>query len=141
MGCFVWPRGSACWWRSQWGLAGPPLLRLIFGGDVILSSGDCILIAIASAVALANLVATVMLLAQERTLVLTVVWAIALIPGVLIYVSRSGSGSDPLTSVCWAFLVVETAAMLGLQWAEWRGVLLRRRAADPGDWSKEVPAT
>lgn len=112
------------WW------VGPPLLRLVFGADVRLDSGDCTLIAVGSALALVNLVATVMLLAQGRTPVLVVTWLAALLPGVATFVLRGGE--DPLTTVCVAFLVVEAAATVGLLWEEWRGVRrLRGRVEQP----------
>lgn len=115
------------WW------AGPPLLRLIFGADVLLGGFDSTVIALGSAIALANLVATVILLAQDRPLVLLAIWSLALIPGVATFILRSGS--DPLTTTCLAFLFVEASALAGLMWDEWRGAAQLRREADPGDWA------
>ncbi len=99
-------------------VAGPPLLRLIFGSDVSLPWELTLLLAVGSTVAMANLVATLVVLAQDRALVLVRSWAVALVPGVLWFAVADVAVLD---RTCWAFLVVEAAAFCLLLREEARG--------------------
>jgi O-antigen/teichoic acid export membrane protein len=99
-------------------LAGPPLLRLIFGSDVSLPWELTLLLAVGSTVAMANLVATLVVLAQDRALVLVRSWAVALVPGVIWFAVADMAVLD---RTCWAFLVVEAAAFCLLLREEARG--------------------
>lgn len=97
-------------------VAGPPLLRLVFGSDVSLAAGLTLLLAVGSTVAMANLVATLVVLAQGRTSALVRSWLLALVPGALWFAL---AGLPELERTCWAFVVVEVAAF---------GLLLREEA-------------
>jgi O-antigen/teichoic acid export membrane protein len=97
-------------------LAGPPLLRLVFGADVTLPSRLTLVLAVGSTVAMANLVVTLVVLAHGRTPALIRAWALALVPGVIWFLAADLPALD---RTCWAFLVVETAAF---------GLLLREEA-------------
>jgi hypothetical protein len=99
-------------------VAGPPLLRLVFGDDVTLPSRLTLVLAVGSTVAMANLVVTLVVLAHGRTPALIRSWALALVPGVLWFVA---SGLPALDRTCWAFLVVEVAAFGLLLLEEARG--------------------
>jgi O-antigen/teichoic acid export membrane protein len=99
-------------------VAGPPLLRLVFGADVTLPSRLTLVLAVASTVAMANLVVTLVVLAHGRTGALVRAWAVALVPGGIWFVV---SGLPVLDRTCWAFLVVETAAFGLLLVEEVRG--------------------
>ena len=99
-------------------LAGPWLLQLVFGGDVSLSASLTLLLAVASTVAMANLVATLVVLAHGRALALVRWWVVALVPGAVLFAFADLSALD---RTCWAFLVVEVAAF---------GLLLREGAQE-----------
>ena len=97
-------------------VAGPPLLRLVFGADVSLPALLTAVLAVGSTVAMANLVTTLVVLAHGRAPALIRAWAVALLPGVLWFVAVD---LPVLDRTCWGFLVVETAAF---------GLLLREEA-------------
>jgi len=99
-------------------VAGPPLLRLVFGADVTLPSRLTLVLAVASTVAMANLVVTLVVLAHGRTGGLIRAWAVALVPGGIWFVA---SGLPVLDRTCSAFLVVEAAAFGLLLVEEARG--------------------
>jgi O-antigen/teichoic acid export membrane protein len=99
-------------------VAGPPLLRLVFGADVTLPSRLTLVLAVASTFAMANLVVTLIVLAHGRTPALIRAWALALVPGVLWFLA---AGLPALDRTCWAFLVVEAAAFVLLLVEEARG--------------------
>ncbi|HEV7875357.1 MAG TPA: hypothetical protein VGP00_01680 [Nocardioides sp.] len=99
-------------------VAGPPLLRLVFGADVTLPSRLTLVLAVASTFAMANLVVTLVVLAHGRTPALIRAWALALVPGVLWFLA---AGLPALDRTCWAFLVVEAAAFGLLLVEEARG--------------------
>jgi O-antigen/teichoic acid export membrane protein len=98
--------------------AGPPLLRLVFGADVTLPSRLALVVALGSTVAMANLVVTLVVLAQGRTPALVRAWLLALVPGVLGFLV---AGLPALDRTCWAFLLVEAAAFGLLMLEERRG--------------------
>jgi O-antigen/teichoic acid export membrane protein len=99
-------------------LAGPPLLRLVFGADVSLSPRLSLVLAVASTVAMANLVATLVVMAQGRTLALVRSWVLAVVPGAAWF---AVAGTPALGRTCVAFLVVEVAAFCLLLREEARG--------------------
>ena len=105
-------------------LAGPPLLPLVFGGDVRLGAGVCALLAVACTLAMGNLVAGVLLLALGRPASLTGGWAAALLPGALVLAlgRLAGGPGDATVLVSWALLAVEVAALAALAAAGARGV-------------------
>ena len=99
-------------------LAGPVLMPLIFGHDITLSSGLTLVLAVGSTIAMANLVATLLVLAHGRTPGLVRSWLLALVPGVVWFALGSGTALD---RTCWTFLVVEVAAFCLLLREEARG--------------------
>lgn len=99
-------------------LAGPWLLSLVFGADVSLAPLLCLVLAVGNTLAMANLVATLIVLAHDRALALVRAWALALLPGVAWFGLVEGAA---LERTCGAFLVVEAAAWLLLLREEVRG--------------------
>jgi O-antigen/teichoic acid export membrane protein len=97
-------------------VAGPPLLRLVFGPDVTLPGHLTAVLAVGSTVAMANLVTTLVVLAHGRTAALIRAWALALAPGAVWFLAADLPALDRTS---WAFLVVEAAAF---------GLLLREEA-------------
>lgn len=93
------------------GLAGPELLRWIFGPGVHLSAGLAALLAIGSAAALASLVMTVMIMAQNRGVAVARAWSIAVLGGGLLFALLP---AEPLTRTCWAFVAAESVALVAL---------------------------
>lgn len=87
--------------------AGPPLLRLIFGSQVKLDRELSMLVAVGSAVSLANLVLTVAILAQNRGLVVARVWVAGLVGGGLAFALID---EPALTRTCLTFVVAEAVA-------------------------------
>ena len=68
-----------------------------------------------SALAMANLVVTLMVLARGRVLHLLRSWVLSLLPGaVLLVVAGAGGGAAAAT----AFAVVEAAALVLLAWSD-----------------------
>ena len=103
-------------------LLGPVLLPWIFGADVTLATGRKPVLAVASTVAMDNLVVTLMLLALGRTSVLIRAWLVALLPGVAWFAGAGWLAGVPLLErTCVAFLVVEVAAFALLVREEARG--------------------
>jgi O-antigen/teichoic acid export membrane protein len=98
--------------------AGPELVPLIFGHDVQFSAYLCALVATGSAFALANLVLTIMLMAQGRTGAIVRGWLVGVVAGGLVL---AYSGDDALTRTSWAFLVAEGVAFAALSLEELRG--------------------
>ena len=88
-------------------LAGPPLLPLVFGSDVTIAAGLAALLAAGSTVAMGNLAATLVVLAQGRSLALVRAWLVALLPGAVWFAL---SGAPALDRTVAAFLVVEVVA-------------------------------
>lgn len=99
-------------------VAGPVLMPLIFGHDIKLSSGLTLVLAVGSTIAMANLVATLLVLAHGRTPGLVRSWLLAVVPGVVWFAVGGGSALD---RTCWTFLVVEAAAFCLLLREEARG--------------------
>jgi O-antigen/teichoic acid export membrane protein len=90
-------------------LIGPWLLRSIFGAQVVLSRPVAALLAVGSAVALANLVQTVALLAHNRSGAVTRAWLVGLAGGTAVELLVA---SDPLDQTAVAFAVTEVVAFV-----------------------------
>lgn len=99
-------------------LAGPVLLRVIFGSQVRLSGSVAALVAAGSAVALANLVQTVGLLAQGRSGAVTRAWLLGLLGGAVVLVLAA---TDLLAQTAWAFAATEFVAFVAFAAEELRG--------------------
>ena len=92
-------------------VAGPELIRFVFGSGVDLPRWECGLLAAGSALALANLVLGVLVLAQARSAVTVRAWLIGCAAGAVVLVAAS---AGPLERTCWAFLVAEAVAFVSL---------------------------
>ena len=103
---------------------GPPLLRWIFGSDVRMDSAVMLVLAVGTTFALANLVLTVQVLAYDRAPLLAAVWAVALVPGAMLYLLVPGAALDRTAE---AFALVEIAAWVGLLTAATAAPRSRRR--------------
>jgi O-antigen/teichoic acid export membrane protein len=90
-------------------VVGPPLLKLVFGDDVVLSSGLALVIAVGSTVAMGNLVASLVVMAHGRTFGLVRSWLVAVVPAALWFAL---SGAPLLDRTCWAFLIAEAGTFL-----------------------------
>jgi O-antigen/teichoic acid export membrane protein len=90
---------------------GPDVLNLIFGKNVVLGRVPTMLVALGSLLAMANLVFTLMVMAQNRAVAVARAWLIgaAGVAPVLLLTSYS-----PLGRTCTAFLVAEVAAFVAL---------------------------
>jgi O-antigen/teichoic acid export membrane protein len=100
------------------GLAGPVLLRTIFGQGVQLRGSVAALVAAGSAMALANLVQTVGLLAQSRSGAVTRAWLLGLVGGATVLAL---SRVDLLAQTAWVFLATEAVAFAAFALEELRG--------------------
>jgi O-antigen/teichoic acid export membrane protein len=109
---------------------GPVLLPLIFGEGVTLDASLCLVIAMASTVALTNLVTTLMIMAQGRSGVVMRSWVVAAVLGLAFALVAPG---EPLSRTVGAFLLAEVAAVVLLVVAE------RRRGPRPSASAAEVP--
>jgi O-antigen/teichoic acid export membrane protein len=115
--------------------AGPGLVRLIFGPDVLLESQQTMLLAVGSAVALGNLVLTVLLLALNRSAGVARGWLVScLATGVFFAVADIA----PLDRTCWAFLLAQAGAFVVLLVEESRG-RSRLPLAAPGGQPSVAP--
>lgn len=108
---------------------GPWLVRLIFGQDIVLTAGVATVVAVGSAVALANLVVTVTILAQNRTHAVARGWTVGLLGGAATFAATFALG--PLDRTVWAFLAAECLAFAALLVEEIRGLRLHRAATAP----------
>ncbi len=99
-------------------LTGPWLVRLVFGADVVIGQLPAALVAVGSALALANLVLAVMILAQDRSGTLARAWLAASAGGAVVLLTAS---IEPLTRTCWAFATVEALAFVVLLVEQVRG--------------------
>jgi O-antigen/teichoic acid export membrane protein len=88
-------------------LLGPPLLPLVFGDDVRMPGRLTAVLAAASTLAIACLVATLVLIALGRTGGQVRAWLLAAVPATAYF---AFSSAPVLDRTCWAFLVVEAAA-------------------------------
>jgi len=112
-------------------LLGPVLLPLIFGEGVTLDAPLCGMAAIASTVALANLVTTLMIMAQGRSGAVVRTWVAAAALGLAFALVAP---VEPLPRTVGAFLLAESAAFLLLVLAE------RRDSPGPPAPAAGVPA-
>ena len=94
---------------------GPWLLRLVFGDDVRLAAWVCAVLAVASVLAMVNLVSTVMVMAHGRTSRLLGSWLLAVVPAAVWFPFAPGGA---LQATVVAFLVVEAVAAVLLVRAE-----------------------
>ncbi len=99
-------------------VAGPFLVRFIFGSQVRIGELPSALIATGSALALGNLLLTVLIIAHGRSGALAGAWAIAVVGGAAVLALAGGS---PLSQVCWAFAAAELVAFAALLVAEVSG--------------------
>ena len=109
---------------------GPWLLKFIFGDDVHLDNVACLLVAVGSAFALANLVATVSIMSLDRNGVIAPAWIIGVVGGVIAYVV-AGAETDVLMQTCWAFLAAEAVAFVVLAFEDHRGGMALERRQQP----------
>jgi len=92
-------------------LVGPPALRLVFGEKAALAAGPAALVAAGTTFAMATLVLTAIVMAQDRASRIALSWLIALAPGALAYALVD---AGDLERVVIAFVLVEVAAWTGL---------------------------
>jgi hypothetical protein len=93
-------------------LAGPALLRLLFGETVDLPATDATLLAVGCTLAVTNLVLMVVGLARDRAPAVTRAWALATLAAAVGFVLLHGS--SPVTTTAGCFLVAEAAALAAL---------------------------
>ncbi len=104
--------------------AGPEMVRIVFGADVRLSHPVTALIAAGSALALANILTTVGLMARARGGAVMVCWTIACVAGAIPLLADG----DALTGVVLAFVVAEAVAFAAMVVEDSRQ---SRRVKDP----------
>jgi len=97
---------------------GPWLLPLIFGRNVQTDWLPSMLVAIGSALALANLVTTISIMAQSRSHAIARAWALASIGGAVAFLAIP---EPPLLRTCWVFVAAECIALAALVFEEIRG--------------------
>jgi O-antigen/teichoic acid export membrane protein len=117
---------------------GPWLLRLIFGDEVRLDNVACLLVAVGSAFALANLVVTVSIMALNRSGVIARAWVTGVVGGVIGYVV-AGTQTDALLQTCWAFVTAEALAFVVLVFEDHRGAMALQRGQQPVSASARRP--
>jgi hypothetical protein len=105
-----------------WAL-GPGLLKVVFGTDVVIASWAAAVVAGASAIALCVLFLTVVMVAADRLVEVTLAWAGAAAGGGLFLLVDQGA---PLDRVAQAFLTAEVGALILMSLA-----LLSRRSLRP----------
>lgn len=93
---------------------GPELVRLIFGSDVTLDDRTGALLALASTVAVSNLLMTIAVIAHGRTASTSIAWVLGMTAAAPVL----ATGIEPLHQVATAFLVAEIVAWLTLVSAE-----------------------
>jgi O-antigen/teichoic acid export membrane protein len=99
-------------------VVGPWLLPIIFGAHVKIDWLPSMLVAVGSALALANLVITISIMAQSRSHAIARAWGLALLGGAVMF---AVSWDAPLGRTCWTFLVSEALAFVALAVEELRG--------------------
>ena len=90
-------------------LIGPWVVRLVFGAGVVLERTTAVPVAAGSALAMANLLLTLLVVARGRVLHLLRSWLLSLVPGAAILVVTGAASS---TAAATAFAVVEAAALV-----------------------------
>lgn len=96
---------AAGWW------AGPWLIALVFGSDVVVAAPVAAMLAAGTAIAMANTVVAVMLVAMSRTGALVRAWVAA---GVVGACWMAVASLDAVASVALLFLVMEAVALTWL---------------------------
>jgi O-antigen/teichoic acid export membrane protein len=91
--------------------AGPALVRLVFGPEVRLDGASAALVAAGSALALGNLVLTIVTIARSRSAALTMAWVLAVAGGAVPFLAVP---EPALARVCWAFVTAEAVAFAAL---------------------------
>jgi O-antigen/teichoic acid export membrane protein len=99
-------------------IVGPWLLPLVFGKNVEIDWLPSMLVAIGSALALANLVTTISLMAHSRSHAIARAWLVALAAGAVAFLLVS---SGALDRTCWTFLCAEACAFVALALEDLRG--------------------
>lgn len=99
-------------------VVGPPVLQLVFGDDVRMAGRLTAVVASASTIAIAGLVATLLLIAHGRTAGQVRAWLLAAVPGAAYFVVWP---APVLDRTCWAFLVVEAGAFAWMVVEQARG--------------------
>lgn len=92
-------------------LAGPMLVRLVFGDQVRIGAPASSLVAAGSALALGNLVLTVATMARNRSHASAAAWVVGAVGAAVVYAVQ---GPAPLARVCWAFVAAEALAFAAL---------------------------
>lgn len=90
---------------------GPDVLTLIFGKNVVLGRGPTTVVALGSLLAMANLVFTLIVMAQNRAQAVARAWLIGVVAVAPVLALTS---SSPLGRTCAAFLVAEAVAFVAL---------------------------
>ncbi|GAB3019423.1 hypothetical protein GCM10011376_29450 [Nocardioides flavus (ex Wang et al. 2016)] len=88
-------------------VAGPLLVRTVFGTSVEVDAGVAAIVGAGCALALVNVVVMVGALARDRPARVAAAWGLAVAAGALALVATP---SGPVERVAWAFLVAEVAA-------------------------------
>ncbi|MEJ7630398.1 MAG: hypothetical protein WKF54_12475 [Nocardioidaceae bacterium] len=99
-------------------VVGPWVLPLVFGENVQIDTLPSTLVAIGSALALANLVTTVSIMAQSRSHAMARAWILSSLAAAAAFVVISDGA---LTRTCWTFLTAEAVAFAALAFEELRG--------------------
>lgn len=103
-------------------VVGPWLLPLVFGENVQVDRVPAVLVAIGSALALANLVTTISIMAQSRSHAIARAWSAAAVAGALTFTLLVVLDSTiALDRTCWTFLAAEAVAFAALALEELRG--------------------
>jgi len=89
---------------------GPPLVRFVFGADIALDATTSCILAVGSALAVANLVASIIVIAQRRSLASGLAWVVGLTLAAPVLVVDL----DELTRIAVAFAVAEAVAFVVL---------------------------
>jgi len=110
-------------------LLGPWVVQLVFGADVVLERSTAVPVAAGSALAMANLLLTLLVIARGRVLHLLRSWLVSLVPGAVLLVV---TGADSSTAAASAFAVVEAAALVLLALSDRAAARqVRRRGSAP----------
>ena len=96
------------WAAGAW--LGPPLLRLVFGADVVLEPHLAGLVAVGCTLAVVNLLTMIDVLAHGLSARVAVAWSGTVVAALAAYVALSGL--EPTDRTVWAFVVAEATAQL-----------------------------
>lgn len=118
---------AAAWGLGSW--VGPGVITLVFGSGVAPPPTIVALIAAATAVALANLILTVLLVARAASGALTMSWVTAVGAAAVVV---AGLPLAPLPAVAWAFLAAETTAFALMWWTDVRRSRVARQTVPTG---------